>query len=109
MTINFLVIGGSGHWSELNHYPALLALENEGISARIVGICDPADPYSVDATHYKVGRKNLASILKRDAPIWINPKQFQSQHELTGHLERIVREHDVTIVIIATNPAEHYF
>ncbi len=70
---NLLIIDGSGHLCELNHYPAILSIRNEGIDTRVVAICDPQDPRSTNPKHYKAGRKNLDAILLSYNPIWINP------------------------------------
>ena len=107
--VNFIMIGGSGHLCELNHYPAILSLKNEGIGARVVAICDPLDPRSIDASHYKVGRKNLNSILDSDNPLWINPTEYKDPAALTSYLNQIAKELDINVVIIATNPSYHYF
>ena len=107
MKVNFFIAGGSGHWCELNHYPAILALKEDGIDARVAVICDPIDPYKTDSNHYRVGRKNLEKVLASDKPLWINPKDY-SQNQLKKKLARLLRE-DIKIAIIATNPTCHYF
>lgn len=107
--VNFMMIGGSGHLCELNHYPAVLTLKNEGIDAQVAVICDPLDPRSTDASHYKVGRKNLNSILESDDPLWVNPLDYPEPEALSAHLNQIAKERDINVVIIATNPSYHYF
>lgn len=108
MIVNFFIAGGSGHWSELNHYPAILSLQNEGIDARVAVICDPINPYTVNPKHFKVGRNNLEKILERDKPIWVNPTEF-TEDELKQHLSKLFKEEAITIAIIATDPTQHYF
>ncbi|MCA9329385.1 Gfo/Idh/MocA family oxidoreductase [Candidatus Saccharibacteria bacterium] len=106
--VNFLIIGGSGHLCELNHYPAILSMKNEGINTRVVAICDPEDPRSTNPGHYKVGRKNLNTVLSSDNPIWINPEKYEPT-QLKHYLSQIAQKEDVDIVIIASNPSSHYF
>lgn len=106
--INFLIIGGSGHLCELNHYPAILTLASMGIKARVVAICDPQDPKLTDDTHYNGGRKNLNKILSSDKPIWINPAKY-SKSELKQYLDQISKKNNINIAVIATNPVHHYF
>lgn len=106
--VNFLVIGGSGHLCELNHYPAIRSLKREGIHARVVAICDPQDPRATNADHYKVGRKNLKAILSSDNPLWIDPGVYK-KIELKRALSELAQKEAVNIVIIATDPAHHYF
>ncbi len=106
--VNFLVAGGSSHWCELNHYPAIRALKDEGIEAKVVAICDPIDPYSIDPNHYNVGRENLNAVLKSHKPAWINPVNH-SPSKLKQILNEIVEEMNVDIVIVASNPIHHYF
>lgn len=108
MRVNFFIAGGSGHWCELNHYPAILALKNEGIDARVAVICDPINPYKANSKHYKVGRKNLNRILRDDKPEWVNPSD-SSQENLKKKLSELFREKEINIAIIATNPSCHYF
>ena len=106
--INFLIIGGSGHLCELNHYPAIRSMSNEGINTRVVAICDPQDPRSTNPNHYKAGRENLNAILVSDEPLWINPKGYKKP-ELKRYLSEVAAREKVDIVIIATNPTHHYF
>lgn len=108
MTVNFFIAGGSGHWSELNHYPAILALKDEGIQARVAVICDPINPYTVNAAHYKVGRNNLETVLAQDKPIWVNPTEF-SPEELKKKLAQLCKDEEISIAIVATDPTQHYF
>lgn len=108
MKVNFFIAGGSGHWCELNHYPAILALKEEGIDARVAVICDPIDPYKTNSKHYKVGRKNLEQILASDKPLWVNPSEF-TQEELKKKLSKLFLEEEINIAIVATDPTWHYF
>lgn len=107
-TVNILVAGGSGHWCELNYYPAIRSLRDEGIEARIAAICDPIDPYAVDPSVYKVGRENLNALLVSDKPMWIDPG-LQSPAALTRLLNKVAMDKGIDIVIIATDPTYHFF
>lgn len=107
--VNFMMIGGSGHLCELNHYPAIISLKDDGIDARVAAICDPQDPRLTDASHYRVGRKNLNSILNSDSPLWINPTDHKNPEALRSYLSGIAKKEDINLVIIATNPSYHYF
>lgn len=106
--INFLIIGGSGHLCELNHYPAIRSMNKEGIATRVVAICDPQDPRSTNSDHYKVGRENLNAILSSDNPLWVNPADY-TEHELKHRLSEIATKEKVDVVVIATDPTYHYF
>lgn len=108
MKVNFFIAGGSGHWCELNHYPAILALKEEGIDAKVAVICDPIDPYKTNPNHYKVGRKNLEQILVNDKPLWVNPKNY-TENELRKKLSNLFHDKSVNIAIVATDPIWHYF
>jgi hypothetical protein len=108
MKVNFFVAGGSGHWCELNHYPAILALKKEGIDARVAVICDPIDPYKTNSAHYKVGRKNLEQVLASDKPLWVNPYEYPKV-ELRKRLAKLFNEESINIAIVATDPTWHYF
>jgi len=106
--INFIVIGGSGHWCELNHYPAILSLSKHAIESKVAVICDPINPRETKSTHYKVGRKNLKKIIEKDQPYWLNPKKL-SKDELRAKLDELVDRYSINAVIIASNPTDHYF
>ncbi|MEI7758963.1 MAG: Gfo/Idh/MocA family oxidoreductase [bacterium] len=107
--VNFLIIGGSGHLCEISHYPAIISMKNEGIKSRVVAICDPDNPRSLDPSHYKVGRENLNTVLSLDDPIWINPNSFKKPSQLRHYLSQIAKKEKVDIVIIASNPSSHYY
>lgn len=107
-SVNFLVIGGSGQLCELNHYPAIRSLAKDGIEARVVAICDPRNPRDIDPYHYNSGRDNLNAILSNDNPLWIDPRRFKAA-ELEQYLSKLAKDKKVDIVIIATDPAQHYF
>ncbi len=106
--VNFLIIGGSGHLCELNHYPAIRSMNAEGIATRVVAICDPQDPRLTDPSHYKVGRENLNAILSSDNPLWVNPTAFK-EPELRRQLSEVATKEKVDVVIVATDPTHHYF
>lgn len=104
---NIVVFGGSGHWSELNHYPAIISLKEQGYDVRVTAICDIVDPYAADA-HSNYSRTRLDKILKADKPDWIDPREYQDDEALIAHLQQYASAHDVTVAIIATNPTCHY-
>lgn len=93
---------------ELNHYPAILALREQGISTRVVAICDPQDPRQTQSNHYSSGRANLKAVLAADKPVWINPNQYTAS-ELKAHLTEFCNKSNVQIVVIAADPVNHYF
>jgi len=95
--INILAIGGSGFWSEKNHYPAILKLKQKGMLVNTKIICDIRNPYT------EPNRKHLPKILKLDQPTWINPQESDLK-DLMG----LCRLEKVNMVIVATNPAFHY-
>ncbi|HSW74984.1 MAG TPA: Gfo/Idh/MocA family oxidoreductase [Candidatus Saccharimonadales bacterium] len=104
---NIVVFGGSGHWTEQNHYPAILSLRQQGYDVRVVAICDIVDPYS-EMAHTNYTRESLDQILAQDSPDWINPADFKDDNALTSHLQKYAVEHHLNVAIIATNPTCHY-
>lgn len=108
MKVNILIAGGSGHWCEINHYPAILSLKSEGIESRVAVICDPINPYTANADNYNNGRKNLTRILKRDKPLWLDPERY-TKKQLRGELKKQFRKEEINVAIVATDPANHYF
>ena len=100
--INILVTGGSGHWAELNHYPAILKLKEEGYPVRVLAICDILDPKN--QSEYT----KLQEIVATDTPFWINPIN-KSEKELYTELTKFHQEHQIDVIIISTNPGFHYF
>lgn len=105
--VNIIIFGGSGHWAEQNHYPAILSLKKKTDDVRVVAICDPIDPYSTDSAHYAVGRSNLAAILESDRPEWINSNAFDNE-ELMAYLSEVADKSGINAAIISTNPTQHF-
>jgi hypothetical protein len=106
--VNVLIVGGTGHWSEKNHYPTLLALRSEGIRNRVVAICDPINPYTAPIHHYAHGRTNLHQILANDRPDWLDPSTVDKQ-ELEHVLDQQHSDKQIDITIVACDPTEHFF
>lgn len=106
--LSVLVVGGTGHWSETNHYPALLALRREGLLNRVVGICDPCNPYEAPQHHYADGRPHLREVLQADRPDWINPAGMD-EAELEQVLQRYSQETPIDLAIISCDPVCHFF
>lgn len=100
--VNILIIGGSGFWSEMNHYPAILALKKNKFPVKVIGICDLKDPYR------EKNKKNLKKILSIDNPLWINPSGKRESY-IIKELDILHRKNSIHLAIISTNPVHHYF
>lgn len=101
--IRIIIFGGSGHWSEQNHYPAIVSLKDGNFPVEVAAICDPVNPYTVRKDDYSEGRSFLAKILEEDGPIWIDPTDSQFLNEQLMSLSE-----DIDVAIIATNPTLHF-
>lgn len=99
--INIFIAGGSGFWSEHNHYPAILQLKKEGIKVKIVAICDTKDPYK------ESDNVNLKKILSIDKPSWIFPNNT-TFYDLEKQLNSFIKTTKIDVVIVSTNPIYHY-
>lgn len=100
--INIVIAGGSGFWAERNHYPAIIQLKEEKFPVHIAAIVDITNPYLVK------NRPNLHKALSMDKPSWINPSDM-SLVELENELNILIKEKNVDLIIISTNPVHHYF
>jgi hypothetical protein len=103
--IKVLIIGGSGMWSEKNHYPALLDLKNSNTRVTVVAICDFIDPSKIED---REKRTNLKKILSLDSPQWIN-LNGKSDFEIKNELNILHTKHQISAVVIASNPSSHFF
>lgn len=99
--INIFIVGGSGFWSEQNHYPAILQLKKEGMNVKVVAICDTRDPYVEN------NRPNLKEVLAIDKPIWILPSGTTFAG-IEKKLNSFIATTKIDIVIVSTNPINHY-
>ncbi|MFA6518902.1 MAG: Gfo/Idh/MocA family oxidoreductase [Candidatus Shapirobacteria bacterium] len=95
--INILIIGGSGFWSEKNHYPAILKLQEKGLPVKVRLICDIRNPRE------EANRKYLPEIFRINDPKWINPNETS-----LNQLGKICKKEKINMVIVSTNPAFHY-
>jgi len=104
-SINLIVAGGSGLWTEKNHYSAILSLKEAGLNVKVVTICDPINP---NRTEKQEKRDNLKRILKIDNPLWINPagKNFD---KLTMELNQLKETYGINALIVSIDPIHHYF
>ena len=100
--VTIIIAGGSGNWSEQNHYPALTQLQQDGFSVSVKAIIDPHDPYTLQH------KKHLSSILHRDNPQWINPAN-KTTAELEKELHLLSTTIQPDLMIIATDPVYHQF
>ncbi|GEM_PF-843636 len=100
--LSIIIAGGSGHWAESNHYPAILDLKKQWNGIKVAAIVDITDPKR--QTDYK----NLQEILTVDNPIWIDPNNF-SEIELEQKLNHIAQKENVKIIMVSTNPLAHFF
>lgn len=98
--VRIIIFGGSGHWAEQNHYPAILKLKSQGVDVRVTAICDPTDPYNTRESDFHEGRANLGKILALDKPVWIDPSDDVD-------LQIIETMRATNVAIIAANPVYH--
>ncbi len=98
--INIFIVGGCGFWSEQNHYSAILQLKKEGVSVKVVAICDTRNPY-------KENKSNLKEILDIDKPMWILPSGTTFA-EIERELSSLIATTKIDAVIVSTNPIYHY-
>lgn len=96
--VNVAIVGGSGFWSETNHYNHLLKMQ-ASTPIKIVGIIDYVDPRTV-TTHPR-----LQQVLAADSPLWINPSDFASEQE---SIDALSHQCGVDLVIIASSPCTHF-
>ena len=100
-SVNLLIVGGSGFWSERNHHPSILLLKSKGVNVKVVAICDYYSPN----LH---SRPNTNKVVFLDSPIWINP-YGKSNSKLKQELDALHKEKRIDAVIIASNPSTHFF
>lgn len=100
--VNIIIAGGSGLWSEKNHYPAILSLKNKGLIVRVVAICDPVNPYLNQKGEI---RNSLKQVIDSDRPVWIDTTGKQPD-EIAQELDTLL---DISAIIVATNPVHHFF
>lgn len=103
--LNVLVAGGSGLWTEKNHYSSILGLKSEGMNIKVVAICDPVDPKNTEKQEI---RDNLKKILELDNPQWIDTSG-KTPNQLRRDLDQVNLENPINAVIVATDPVHHYF
>jgi len=101
-SLSIIIAGGSGHWAELNHYPAILDLKKQLSNIKVAAIIDMMDPKT--QTEYK----NLQKILEIDNPEWINPHSY-TEPQLENKLNDIAKKNNVRIIMVSTNPLAHFF
>lgn len=99
-TVNILIIGGSGFWSQQNHLPTLISLKREEIPIKVIAICDINNPYKQSNTDIS------ASLLQIDQPRWIDARK--NKKNIFFKLDKINAEQKFDLIIIATNPIYHY-
>lgn len=100
--LSIIIAGGSGHWAEINHYPAILDLKKQLLDIKIAAIIDIMNPKL--QTEYN----NLQKLLRIDNPEWVNPHSF-TESELEKKLNDIAGKNNVKIIMVSTNPLAHFF
>jgi hypothetical protein len=102
--LRIIVVGGTGKWAEENYYPAILSLEGEGIDIKVVAIIDLLDPYNPPKGEL---RTHLSKVLKHHHSKWVQPN-VSSPNSLNKQLNDLKSQTDANVIIVSTNPCEHY-
>ena len=98
--INILVIGGSGHWANLNYYNNIINFRRKEskIIIKVRAIIDTQNPYKQNT------KSNLKKILVEDNPVWINPLDYKCIKQVFSKINEL----DIEIAIISSPPILHY-